>query len=93
MLTVAAEVGIMPEQFWQITERELMAAINGYRKRQVEEWKRTRLMAYMTYATNAKNPQRIEQWMPLEGDPVVKNTNTLAKIKRLNDKAKTLWLT
>jgi len=93
LLTVASEVGIMPEQFWQIKERELMATINGYRRRQVEEWKRTRLMSYMTYATNAKNPQRIEQWMPLEGDPVVKNTNTLAKIKRLNDKAKTLWLT
>jgi hypothetical protein len=90
-MTLAAEVGILPAEFWQITERELMAAISGYRHRQVEEWKRARLTAYMTYAVNAKNPEKIEAWLPLEGDTVKRNTNTLALIKKMNTKANEVW--
>jgi hypothetical protein len=81
----------MPEQFWLITERELMAVINGYRHRQVEDWKRARLTAYMIYATNAKNPEKITTWLPLEGDTVEKNTNTRARIKKMNLKANQIW--
>jgi len=90
-MTTAAEVGIMPDKFWHLTERELMAAINGYRRRQVEEWKRARLMAYMTYATQVKDPAKIEHWMPLEGDHVVKTSNTLAQIRKLNKIAEKSW--
>ncbi len=80
-MCAAAEVGIMPKDFWELTERELMAAINGYRRRQIEEWKRARLTAYMTYAVNAKNPDKIENWLPLEGDQKRRNTNTPSSTK------------
>lgn len=91
-MILAAEVGINPNEFWDLTERELMAAINGYRRRQTEEWKRARLTAYMTYAVNVKNPEKIESWLPLEGDPQPK-AQSKRKLKQLNKLADKLWPT
>jgi hypothetical protein len=50
------------------------------------------MIAYQIYASNASHPEKITNWLPLEGDAVKRNTNTRAKIKRLNDLANKLWV-
>lgn len=66
-------IGLTPSQFWDLTPRELGNAIEGYKKREVEEWKRTRFIAY-TVATYAGKQMKhhipIERWYPLPGDEV-----------------------
>jgi hypothetical protein len=50
---------------------EIFLIINGYHQRNIDEWKRTRVVAYSIAAAN-RNPKKpfpsIEKFMPLPGD-------------------------
>ena len=63
---MASEAGISPMEFGLLSYRDLLNHLEGYARREKSEWKRARLTAYMIYATNAKDPKSIEQWMPLD---------------------------
>ena len=90
MLQIAAETGLKPSEFWDITEREFVAHIKGYRKAQNERWRMARLQAYMTYKMNVgKEGVSMEEFMPLDGDVIKKPKYSKVKsrklIKQLND--------
>lgn len=42
-----------------------MLAIYGYEKRQLDKLKNTRLVCYMVYCTNAKDPVSIDKFMQI----------------------------
>ena len=71
-MVLASEAGIDPPTFWQLTYRELTNHIKGNRNKEVEKWRRARLVAYWVYRANFKDPLPLDQFLPLEGDEVTK---------------------
>jgi hypothetical protein len=64
------EVGLTIEQFWRLTWREFLLYRKGYEARQLAEWQRTRLIAYVIYCTNTetKGRKEITEFLPLSTD-------------------------
>lgn len=62
--------GIQPDVFWTLTYRDLQNYLEGAGKRNTDEWRRTRLQAWIIYAANTDNKDRkgINEWLPLPGD-------------------------
>ena len=71
MLVKAAEVGIAPWEFWEITWKEFQVMVLAAERTEVNGWRKTRFLGWLQYATNTtdKNKKSIEQFMPLPGDP------------------------
>ena len=84
---MASEAGISPVDFGRLSYRDLSNHLQGYQKAEREQWKRARLTAYMVYATHAKDPQQIEDWMPLDEVRRVKKIVT----KKEYQKVKQAW--
>ena len=70
MIVLAVEAGLTIEQFWRITWREFLLYRKGYEAKQLAEWQRTRLIAYIMYCTNTESGKRkeIHEFMPLTTD-------------------------
>jgi len=67
---LAIEAGLSIEQFWGLTWREFLLYRKGYEAKQLAEWQRTRLIAYIMYCTNTESGKRkdIQDFMPLTTD-------------------------
>ena len=55
----------------EITWRDFILFVSGYRKRKVSEWEQTRFVAWMMYRMNTsdKHPKPLHKFLPLESDP------------------------
>lgn len=55
----------------EITWRDFILFVSAYRKRQIAEWERTRMIVWMVYRMNTsdKRPKAPEKLIPLESDP------------------------
>lgn len=63
------QIGINSNDFWLMSYKEIILAMRGYQERELEEWKRTRYVAYMIYCSVPKKKgtsnMSIERFMPL----------------------------
>lgn len=77
----ASMAGIQPDSFWRLTYRDLSNWLEGYEKRNNDEWRRTRLNAWITYAANtdSKDRKELTEWLPLPGDGKAKPKQLMSK--------------
>lgn len=70
MQQAGAMAGIQPDVFWKLTYRDLQNCIDGYNEKNTDEWRRTRLQAWIVYAANtdSKDRKTLTEWLPLKGD-------------------------
>jgi hypothetical protein len=52
----AAECNIRPSEFWEMTWKDFSIIIMGNEKRELNEWARTRNLAYIIYLSNSADP-------------------------------------
>ncbi len=72
--------GIQPNVFWELTYRDLQNYLNGYSKRNTDEWRRARLQAWIVYAANTdKDRKSMTEWLPLPDDAKEKPKQLLSK--------------
>jgi len=81
MQQAAALAGIQPGQFWELTYRDLQNYLEGYAQRNTDEWRRTRLQAWIVYAANtdSKDRKTMTAWLPLKGDVKEKPARLMSK--------------
>lgn len=57
----AAECGIRPNEFWDMTWKDFSIIVMGKEKKELNEWARTRNLAYIIYLSNTaeKSPKSL----------------------------------
>lgn len=71
----AAECGIRPSEFWEMTWKDFSIIVMGKERQELNEWARTRNLAYITYlsSTTEKSPKSLRDfWHIPEIDDVEK---------------------
>lgn len=84
------EIGIDPYYFMnQATISEMELLIEGYRKRQLEEWKRTRFLAYIIANKFSKKHIALDRILKLDDERPKSKSQTMTQdeIERLRAKA------
>ena len=69
----AAECNIRPSEFWEMTWKDFSIIIMGKEKQELNEWARTRNLAYIVYlsSTTEKSPKSLKHfWYIPEIDDV-----------------------
>lgn len=69
----AAECGIRPSEFWEMTWKEFSIIVMGKERNELNEWARTRNLAYIVYLSNTteKTPKSIKSfWHIAEIDDI-----------------------
>jgi len=64
VLVKAAECGIRPNEFWDMTWKDFSIIVLGKERNELNEWARTRNLAYIVYlsSTTEKNPKSIKSF-------------------------------
>ena len=64
VLVRAAECGLRPNEFWDITWKDFSIIVMGNEKKELNEWARTRNLAYIIYLSNTseKSPKSIKSF-------------------------------
>jgi hypothetical protein len=73
ILVKAAECGIRPNEFWDMTWKDFSIIVLGKERNELNEWARTRNLAYIVYlsSTTEKNPKSMKAfWSIPELDDV-----------------------
>jgi len=52
-LVKAAECGIRPNEFWHMTWKDFSIIVMGKERNELNEWSRTRQLAYVMYLSNS----------------------------------------
>jgi len=52
-LVKAAECGIRPNEFWDMTWKDFSIIVMGKERNELNEWSRTRQLAYVMYLSNS----------------------------------------
>ena len=62
ILVKAAECNIRPNEFWEMTWKDFSIIVMGKERRELNEWARTRNLAYIIYLSNTteKSPKSIK---------------------------------
>ena len=62
VLVKAAECGIRPNEFWDMTWKDFSIIVMGKEKQELNEWARTRNLAYIIYLSSSaeKSPKSIK---------------------------------
>jgi hypothetical protein len=62
ILVKAAECGIRPNEFWEMTWKDFSIILLGKERNEINEWARTRNLAYIVYLSNTteKSPKSIK---------------------------------
>jgi hypothetical protein len=63
-LVKAAECGIKPSEFWEMTWKDYSIIVLGTERKELNEWARTRNLAYIIYLSNTseKSPKSIKSF-------------------------------
>lgn len=61
ILVKAAECDIRPNEFWEMTWKDFSIIVMGKEKKELNEWARTRNLAYIIYLSNTseKSPKSL----------------------------------
>ena len=64
ILVKAAECGIRPNEFWEMTWKDFSIILLGKERNEISEWARTRNLAYIVYLSNTteKSPKSIKSF-------------------------------
>ena len=64
VLVKAAECDIRPSEFWELTWRDFSIIVMGKEKQELNEWARTRNLAYIMYLSNTteKSPKSMRDF-------------------------------
>ena len=62
------ELMLEPEVLYEFSMEEFVIAVEGSRKRDIEQWRHTRALGYMMVLPYLKKKVSQEQFMPLPGD-------------------------
>lgn len=67
ILVKAAECDIRPNEFWEMTWKDFSIIVMGKEKKELNEWARTRNLAYIIYlsSTMEKSPKSIQSFWPM----------------------------
>ena len=67
ILVKAAECDIRPNEFWDMTWKDFSIIVMGKSKNELNEWARTRNLAYIIYlsSTAEKSPKSIQSFWPM----------------------------
>jgi hypothetical protein len=67
ILVKAAECDIRPNEFWEMTWKDFSIIVMGKEKKELNEWARTRNLAYIIYlsSTSEKSPKSIQSFWPM----------------------------
>lgn len=79
-----------------MTYGDVIIAIEGYNERQLDDWRRTRLIAHTTYCSIQEKgkKRKIDKWLPLPGDegfkdkPEMDHTDRIARLQAFKEKVK-----
>ena len=60
----AAECGIRPNEFWEMTWRDFSIIVMGKERQDLNEWARTRNLAYIVYLSNTseRSPKSMREF-------------------------------
>ena len=58
----AAECGVKPNEFWDITWKDFSIIVLGNERKELNQWARTRNLAYIIYLSNSaeKSPKSLK---------------------------------
>jgi hypothetical protein len=64
ILVKAAECDIRPNEFWEMTWKDFSIIVMGKEKKELNEWARTRNLAYIIYLSNTseKSPKSLKSF-------------------------------
>ena len=65
ILVKAAECNIRPNEFWEMTWKDFSIIVMGNEKRELNEWARTRNLAYIVYlgsGADGQNPKSLKSF-------------------------------
>ena len=64
LVVKAVECGIMPKDFWEMTWREFSLIVLGNERKELNEWARTRNLAYIIYLSNSteQHPKSLQSF-------------------------------
>lgn len=64
ILVKAAECNIRPSEFWEMTWKDFSIIVMGKEKQELNEWARTRNLAYIVYlsSTTEKSPKSLKSF-------------------------------
>jgi len=64
VLVKAAECGIHPNEFWEMTWKDFSIIVLGKERNELNEWARTRNLAYIVYLSNTteKSPKSMKSF-------------------------------
>jgi len=64
ILVKAAECNIRPSEFWEMTWKDFSIIVMGREKQEINEWARTRNLAYIIYlsSTSEKTPKSLKSF-------------------------------
>jgi hypothetical protein len=84
ILVKAAECDIMPNEFWEMTWKDFSIIVMGKEKKELNEWARTRNLAYIIYlsSTAEKSPKSIQSFWPM---PDIDNAGEVEEQTMLSD--------
>jgi len=69
-MIIAAEIGLKPSEFWELTPAELFAFSTGFKERERENYRRTIYGAYLTARLGRVKdfPELSDLLAPIDGD-------------------------
>ena len=93
ILVKAAECNIRPNEFWDMTWKDFSIIVMGKEKQELNEWARTRNLAYIVYLSNTteKSPKSIKSFwhipaiddLEVEEEKVMLTSDQLARTLKL----------
>jgi hypothetical protein len=74
----------MPNEFWEMTWKDFSIIVMGKEKKELNEWARTRNLAYIIYlsSTSEKSPKSIQSFWPM---PDIDNEREVDEQTMLSD--------
>lgn len=86
---IVGECGISPSYFLdQMTVCEVELFLDGYKRRCVESWEQTRMIAYIIAQCNSTKKIKLTDIIRFDWDNKIDNTMNEEDIQRMKEKAK-----
>ena len=89
----AAECGVKPNEFWDITWKDFSIIVLGNERKELNQWARTRNLAYIIYLSNSaeKSPKSLKAFwhipaiddLEIEEEKVLLTDDQLARTLKL----------